>query len=393
MSDEWEKMVADALDAEPQQQDLPKKPEESEADESGEYVSSESDDDTISTSSCDSQEWAPTKPRLPIALPMDSAENFEEPDDAEEAVRAAGLGMQQLSISDNAYTPPARSSVSLFEDKTKPPVLLPVMFAKLQKVSKRFESSEMYSLVTPVALVPYPTSLKAKVTFEDEPVNVNPPASFSNTIESIPSANTSFEMSSIPYISLLTIMSSTLGCRFRQSWIIPFSVRESSSKGIHFYNPIHDDPIDRNFAHYKLAYLGAHSIYTTQKVAINGTDLTITDYNPLLFAFKGSDALSSALSSFYRDGTLCHMLELFGMSAKSTGACPAPESEYHKGKNVMAHILKRLLELPCGEYFLVHRSDEALCYVCTSNPDAEKDIDLSKEMPAPMTLTELNQDA
>ena len=65
--------------------------------EEGEYITSSEE---ASTSSGESEQWVPRRPRHPIVVPSPSSEDEmnKGPSDAEEAVRAAGIGIRWLQL-------------------------------------------------------------------------------------------------------------------------------------------------------------------------------------------------------------------------------------------------------------------------------------------------------
>ena len=403
--DEWEEMVEQAFK---------KRSSESSEDrggvkglndtEEGEYVSSPEEDSTSShsTSSGESEEWAPKRIRHPIVVPSHPSdeEAIKEPSDAEEAVRAAGIGMGGMSLGTAAppsshpnlqYSPAAKVVIE------QVPPLLPSHYEKLKTFTKRLIDKSAYGMVSSISLCPFAKDFNVPVKFS--PI---PPFEIPNTLSYIGNdhkSDHSVDSNSgkaevvIPFSSLLAIISSNILTKFKQSWCIPFTLHEGR---LVFDEPVHDDPIYRAFAYYRLLSrsFSSHSSLDFH-LEVGSRKIVLLNFVPILFAFPGSACLVDSLFPLYPSTSELYNVDLFSLSIRSKSNRIISPDKYANGVSIISHLISDIFsELPDGDYLLVHRSDEAVCFVCTKekiNEKIELDIDLMQELPSELTLQALNE--
>jgi hypothetical protein len=401
--DEWEEMVEKAFETKGQTDDNENEQHQSDKSidiEDGEYVSSSEEESlSLSTSSCESDDWAPRKPRVPPLIPeIAGKERENEPSDAEEAVRAAGIGMESLSLGPtvaSSFLPSSQKSIEKKTSVEQVPPLLPNHYEKLKSISRRITANEpLFGMVTPISLCPFAKDFDAPVQHRAlSPFEIPMNLSFINpNLESKPVNSTDFDIL-MPFSSLLAIVGSNILTNFKQSWCIPFTINEEK---LIFREPAHDAPISRVFAYFKLL---SHSFSSQNSlnhcVEINSKKVLIQNFVPILFSFPGCSSLLDSLIPFYPLNSEIYNIDLFSLSVRAKSSHTASPNRYANAVSILHHLFSSIYtELAQGEYLLVHRSDEAVCYVCTKekiNEQVQLDINVAEEMPSEMSLQLLNE--
>lgn len=353
VEDAWERMVEEEMEARKQ---TPHSVYE-DALSGSDITTSESSSSDDDSSDEDDESWAPRQPRpIPVSLHfVDDAAGLG-PEDAEEAVRQAGLGLASLDLSSH-HLPPRQISIKPEAPSRPRTLLLPSNWERLckeQLVTRFVGSGVPYEVVGTFGLFPTAAEMKDSCRV-DGLDDLNAEALIGRSLSAVfpPLVKDGVigEDVSMPYPMLVCLLSGHHGNDGRQAWVL--------SKNGDSLTVLHDEPSDINYAMHLCLYHGLPSeLRRDVTLSIGGTFVRISGMPAVVL-----DPFSP-VSDLYDgvQGAMTVEVDPFGLSVKRLIPHGVRQREpFQDGRFMLHHIMN---QIACYKepVVLLHRSEEHLVF-------------------------------